>query len=241
MFDNARTYNIAGSQICDDVDRMQAVLRKACAKMPAVAGTMQEQELTVPWDGALTDPSSIRPRRKLNALEQQMFSVWQQVMTACSGSGRRVGARLRCKLLIDLPSMKHFADYYRKISEPVSLADIFTRIDGGRYKAVEAFRADLMLVFANAKRVNGSQTEVHDDAAALEKLVQCLLPPVEVGLPAGDAGGAPSGQRKRGRSEAGRALDEAAAAKAARPFSPIQHSPKEPPPSAGRRSSRGRR
>ncbi|KAH6918917.1 hypothetical protein BKA70DRAFT_1214696 [Coprinopsis sp. MPI-PUGE-AT-0042] len=56
-----------------------------------------------------------------------------------------------CVLLKRLPDRQRYPQYYASLERPISLADIRANIAAGSYQDVEAFKADMRLLFENAK------------------------------------------------------------------------------------------
>ena len=53
-----------------------------------------------------------------------------------------------------LPSKKDLPDYYQVIKQPVDIKKIKERINGHRYRTMDDFQADFMLMCRNAQTYN---------------------------------------------------------------------------------------
>jgi ATP-dependent helicase STH1/SNF2 len=74
-------------------------------------------------------------------------------------SGRRIA-----EIFEELPDEEEYPDYYEVIDNPIALDTMKQRIDGGEYKSVDDFEADLILMVDNAKTFNEPESQVHVDA-----------------------------------------------------------------------------
>ncbi|KAJ2914877.1 hypothetical protein MD484_g5545, partial [Candolleomyces efflorescens] len=97
---------------------------------------------------------------------KKAFSDCYKAVTACEDeTGRK-----RCELFRELPDKRDYPDYYQLISQPISLAQIRKRSNGGYYKNVLAYREDWRLMFNNARTYNQEGSWVYIDAEEMEKV-----------------------------------------------------------------------
>ncbi|RKP10190.1 hypothetical protein THASP1DRAFT_28030 [Thamnocephalis sphaerospora] len=90
-------------------------------------------------------------------------AVWTELRQYKDASGRMLS-----KLFQALPSRQEYPDYYEVIEHPIALNNIKTNLDAGRYATVEEFRADMVQMFANARKYNVRGSQVYADAQTLQ-------------------------------------------------------------------------
>lgn len=72
---------------------------------------------------------------------------------------------------LKLPSKKFYPDYYSEIKKPMSLLKIRYKIEMNKYDTLLDLAKDFNLMFANAKRYNVDESQIHKDAARLQKVM----------------------------------------------------------------------
>ncbi|KAK3800671.1 hypothetical protein RRG08_003077 [Elysia crispata] len=70
-----------------------------------------------------------------------------------------------------LPSKKFYPDYYSEIKKPMSLLKIRYKIEMNMYDTLLELARDFNLMFANAKQYNQDESQIHKDAATLQKVM----------------------------------------------------------------------
>ncbi|CEP20371.1 RSC1 [Cyberlindnera jadinii] len=68
-----------------------------------------------------------------------------------------------------LPDPRDYPDYYKSITQPISLDEIKKKIKQRKYKEVEPFVQDMKLMIANAKYYNDESSTVYKNTLLLEK------------------------------------------------------------------------
>jgi len=68
-----------------------------------------------------------------------------------------------------------YPDYYEKITSPMWLDEVEQRLTSGAYKNADEFRADMRLIWDNARRYSPKETSVHQDAIYFEKIMAMEL------------------------------------------------------------------
>ena len=86
------------------------------------------------------------------------------------GTKRRVA-----EVFLEKPDPATFPDYYEIIEKPIAINDILRKCRAKLYAGVREFREDWNLMFANARKFNGENSWVVDDAQALEKELERVL------------------------------------------------------------------
>jgi hypothetical protein len=79
------------------------------------------------------------------------------------------------ELFLEKPDPATFPDYYEIVEKPMAINDILRKCRAKIYSNLQEFNDDWMLMFANAKKFNGEDSWVVEDAKALEKELQRVL------------------------------------------------------------------
>ncbi|RKP21012.1 Bromodomain-containing protein, partial [Rozella allomycis CSF55] len=79
--------------------------------------------------------------------------------------------RLYCELFMDLPSRKHYPDYYDIIKEPICLNEIKEKIMNCEFETFGQFSEKVMQMFENATIYNDSSSIVHKNALNLQVFI----------------------------------------------------------------------
>lgn len=72
-------------------------------------------------------------------------------------------------IFIEKPDPATFPDYYEIVDRPIAINDILRKCRNKLYASIPEFKDDWKLMFANAKKFNGEDSWVVQDASALEK------------------------------------------------------------------------
>jgi len=83
--------------------------------------------------------------------------------------------RRLAEIFLDKPDPAAFPDYYEVIDKPVAINDILRKCRAHMYPSIPDFRDDWKLMFDNAKKFNGEDSWVVQDAQALEKELERVL------------------------------------------------------------------
>jgi ATP-dependent helicase STH1/SNF2 len=78
-------------------------------------------------------------------------------------------------IFIEKPDPATFPDYYEIIDRPIAISDILRKCRNKLYASIPDFKDDWRLMFANAKKFNGEDSWVVQDASALEKELERSL------------------------------------------------------------------
>eukprot|EP00917_Polyrhabdina_sp_WS-2016_P011193 GHVP01024750.1.p1 GENE.GHVP01024750.1~~GHVP01024750.1.p1 ORF type:complete len:970 (+),score=210.15 GHVP01024750.1:736-3645(+) len=76
--------------------------------------------------------------------------------------------RLCSELFYDVPSQKDYPDYYEHIAKPISLNMIREKVDKRKYRSLDEFENDILLMFQNAYSYNNESSTVYEDASSME-------------------------------------------------------------------------
>jgi hypothetical protein len=78
-------------------------------------------------------------------------------------------------IFIEKPDPSQFPDYYEIIEKPIAINDILRKCRAKLYADLQEFKADWSLMFANARKFNGDDSWVVEDATALQKELERVL------------------------------------------------------------------
>lgn len=79
------------------------------------------------------------------------------------------------EIFIEKPDPSQFPDYYEIIDKPIAINDILRKCRAKLYVDLQEFKADWNLMFANARKFNGEDSWVVEDAVALQKELERVL------------------------------------------------------------------
>lgn len=80
--------------------------------------------------------------------------------------------RARAGIFMELPSAEEYPDYYTVIKNPISLAEIWDKIENDQYTKLSEMKADLNLMLDNARKYNQEGSLVYEDATVLQYVVR---------------------------------------------------------------------
>ena len=147
VFNNAVTYNQSGSQIFIDAEMLTFILHTDVAREKGLSGKTAKKRRRVP-----------EPPRGVRGEARRMWQAWASV---AYHEGELIGGlqhdsddsdlfeaprRKIAAILMDLPSLQHFPDYYRKVKKPLDLETVKLRVEGGAYPQMADFERDMLLV-----------------------------------------------------------------------------------------------
>lgn len=178
LFNNARQYNEAGSQISCDAAVLMSMVTMAHANdkdAPYESPLSLKQKFgnSVPP----TPPQKAKPTPKMDKRlddmisklpvhEQQMWRLYSAVREATDTDGRKLaGAFIR------LPTKEEYPDYYEVIRKPMDLQRILQRLQAHGYARWVDIVADLSLMLENACKYNEPESTIYKDAVTLQRLV----------------------------------------------------------------------
>lgn len=95
-----------------------------------------------------------------------MWALYEAVSTCTNSAGVRLAEPFR-----RLPSRRFYPDYYNEIKNPISLAQIKSRILKNEYVNLTQVQADLNVMFENAKAYNIPDSALYKTAVKLQRLV----------------------------------------------------------------------
>nr|XP_029537665.1 protein polybromo-1-like isoform X2 [Oncorhynchus nerka] len=166
MFRNARHYNEEGSQVYDDADILEKIVkdkRKELGASPE-GGTdnLGSPKLKLRKSGA----SPKKSNKYLTPLQQRLNELYDAVRNYTDGRGRRIST-----IFLRLPSRAELPDYYSTIKRPIDMERLRSHMAGGRYQDVDALVEDFALMFNNACTYNEPESLIYRDALLLHRVL----------------------------------------------------------------------
>ncbi|XP_025107181.1 protein polybromo-1-like isoform X2 [Pomacea canaliculata] len=150
MFNNARHYNEEGSQVYQDADTLDRILRTKWRSMS------QSRALT-----------SKRSRSKVSSpLSQKLQDMYETVRDYQDRAGRTLSTPF-----IKLPLKSDYPDYYEVIKKPMDMQRIQQKLLANQYESVEDMVADFVQMFDNACKYNEPESVIYKDALTLQRVV----------------------------------------------------------------------
>ncbi|KAJ3603092.1 hypothetical protein NHX12_030836 [Muraenolepis orangiensis] len=163
MFRNARHYNEEGSQVYNDADVLEKVLKEKRKEM----GSPPEQE-DVGSPKLKLRKSGISPKKSkyLTPLQQRLTELYDSVRNFVDRRGRRLST-----IFLRLPSRSELPDYYSTIKRPIDMERLRSHMLSGRYQDVEAMVEEFALMFNNACTYNEPESLIYRDALVLHRVL----------------------------------------------------------------------
>lgn len=91
-------------------------------------------------------------------------------------------SRKRSELYLELPDPIDYDDYYKLISNPISMQEIRHRIKSTYYKGIQHFSDDFNLMFRNAQEYNQEGSQVWQDAEVLKSVFKNAIQTATLGM-----------------------------------------------------------
>uniref|UniRef100_A0A4W4EDK0 Protein polybromo-1 n=1 Tax=Electrophorus electricus TaxID=8005 RepID=A0A4W4EDK0_ELEEL len=162
MFRNARHYNEEGSQVYNDANTLEKIMRE------------KRRELGPPPDDDIVSPkikirkSGISPKKSkyLTPLQQKLSELYEAVKNYTDKRGRRLST-----IFLRLPSRAELPDYYVAIKRPIDMERVKSHMLANKYQDVDALVEDLVLMFNNACTYNEPESLIYKDALVLHKVL----------------------------------------------------------------------
>ncbi|KXS21603.1 Bromodomain-containing protein [Gonapodya prolifera JEL478] len=98
-------------------------------------------------------------------VSEQCRQLLNAVKEYKDADGRQV-----CHIFKDLPDKRQYRDYYEIIAEPLAIKTIQRKVTEGRYGTLDELKADMDLMFKNAKQYNAPKSQVFQDAVTLQNV-----------------------------------------------------------------------
>ncbi|KAK9477533.1 hypothetical protein V1514DRAFT_333563 [Lipomyces japonicus] len=109
---------------------------------------------------------------KLQEFRDGLAEIIDQVTNLRSG---KRGGRLYAELFMVEPDADEYPAYYQVIKSPMAFETIKSKIGSGKYRTIEQFKDDTILIFKNATIFNEEGSQVYNDALHLQKAFESRL------------------------------------------------------------------
>uniref|UniRef100_A0A7N8XGM9 Protein polybromo-1 n=1 Tax=Mastacembelus armatus TaxID=205130 RepID=A0A7N8XGM9_9TELE len=162
MFRNARHYNEEGSQVYNDADILEKILKD---KRKELGPPPEEDDVGSP-KLKLSNGVSPKKSKYLTPLQQRLNELYDAVRNFTDRRGRRLST-----IFLRLPSRAELPDYYATIKRPIDMERLRSHMAAGRYQDVEALVEDFALMFNNACMYNEPESLIYRDALVLHRVL----------------------------------------------------------------------
>ncbi|XP_048738876.1 LOW QUALITY PROTEIN: protein polybromo-1-like [Ostrea edulis] len=157
LFNNARLYNEEDSQVYQDAEQLERVLK---TKWKQICHVIESRR------AALS-----KRYHRLKAKSQTLLPVrLQEMYDAVSNYQDPKGRELAVPFL-KLPLKTDYPDYYEVIKKPVDMQKILLKMQQNQYESIEDMTADFVQMFDNACKYNEPDSLIYKDALTLQRLV----------------------------------------------------------------------
>uniref|UniRef100_A0A3B3YBW4 Protein polybromo-1 n=1 Tax=Poecilia mexicana TaxID=48701 RepID=A0A3B3YBW4_9TELE len=163
MFRNARHYNEEGSQVYNDADVLEKILKD---KRKELGPPPEEEDVGSPKLKLRKSGASPKKSKYLTPLQQKLNELYDAVRNFTDRRGRRLST-----IFLRLPSRSELPDYYATIKRPIDMERIRSHMLAGRYQDVEALFEDFALMFNNACIYNEPESLIYRDALVLHRVL----------------------------------------------------------------------
>ncbi|XP_061114171.1 polybromo 1, like isoform X4 [Conger conger] len=163
MFRNARHYNEEGSQVYNDANVLEKLVkdkRKELGPLP------EEDDMASPKLKLRKSGVSPKKSKYLTPLQQKLNELYEAVKNYTDTRGRRLST-----IFLRLPSRAELPDYYITIKKPVDMEKIKSHMMGNKYQDVDSLVEEFVLMFNNACTYNEPESLIYKDALVLHKVL----------------------------------------------------------------------
>ncbi|XP_051874242.1 protein polybromo-1 isoform X7 [Pristis pectinata] len=163
MFRNARHYNEEGSQVYNDANMLEKILKDKRKEL----GPLPDDETASP-KLKLSRKSGISPKKSkyLTPLQQKLNELYEAVKNYTDARGRRLSA-----IFLRLPTRSELPDYYLTIKKPIDMEKVKSHMMANKYQDVDSFVDEFVLMFNNACTYNEPESLIYKDALVLHKVL----------------------------------------------------------------------
>uniref|UniRef100_A0A8C6Q9H4 Protein polybromo-1 n=1 Tax=Nothobranchius furzeri TaxID=105023 RepID=A0A8C6Q9H4_NOTFU len=163
MFRNARHYNEEGSQVYNDADVLEKILKD---KRKELGPPPEEEDVGSPKPKIRKSGVSPKKSKYLTPLQQKLNELYDAVRNFTDSRGRRLST-----IFLRLPSRAELPDYYATIKRPIEMDRVRSHLAAGRYQDVDALVEDFALMFHNACVYNEPESLIYRDALVLHRVL----------------------------------------------------------------------
>ncbi|XP_055040946.2 protein polybromo-1 isoform X4 [Misgurnus anguillicaudatus] len=163
MFRNARHYNEEGSQVYNDANILEKILRE---KRRELGPPPDDDDIISPKLKIRKSGISPKKSKYLTPLQQKLNELYEAVKNYTDKRGRRLST-----IFLRLPSRAELPDYYVAIKRPIDMEKVKGHMLSNKYQDVDALVEDLVLMFNNACTYNEPESLIYKDALVLHKVL----------------------------------------------------------------------
>uniref|UniRef100_A0A8C1X8C5 Protein polybromo-1 n=1 Tax=Cyprinus carpio TaxID=7962 RepID=A0A8C1X8C5_CYPCA len=163
MFRNARHYNEEGSQVYNDANILEKVLKE---KRRELGPPPDDDDIISPKLKIRKSGISPKKSKYLTPLQQKLNELYEAVKSYTDKRGRRLST-----IFLRLPSRAELPDYYVAIKKPIDMEKVKSHMLANKYQDVDALVEDLVLMFNNACTYNEPESLIYKDALVLHKVL----------------------------------------------------------------------
>uniref|UniRef100_A0A673GXQ1 Protein polybromo-1 n=1 Tax=Sinocyclocheilus rhinocerous TaxID=307959 RepID=A0A673GXQ1_9TELE len=164
MFRNARHYNEEGSQVYNDANILEKIVKDKQKELgpPPEEDDMGSPKLKLRRSGVAASPK--KARTQTTPLQQKLTDLYEAVRNFTDSRGRRLST-----VFLRLPSRSELPDYYAAIKRPIDMERIRSYMVQGRYQDIDLLAEDFILMFNNACTYNEPESLIYRDALLLHR------------------------------------------------------------------------
>uniref|UniRef100_A0A3Q3XI85 Protein polybromo-1 n=1 Tax=Mola mola TaxID=94237 RepID=A0A3Q3XI85_MOLML len=163
MFRNARHYNEEGSQVYNDADILEKIMRD---RRRDLGPATDDDDMMSPKLKIRKNSITLKKSKYLTPLQQKLNELYEAVKNYTDKRGRRLST-----IFLRLPSRAELPDYYIAIKKPMDMEKIKSHMLANKYQDVDALVEDLVLMFNNACTYNEPESLIYHDALVLHKVL----------------------------------------------------------------------
>ncbi|KAI3370106.1 hypothetical protein L3Q82_024906, partial [Scortum barcoo] len=163
MFRNARHYNEEGSQVYNDADILEKIMKDRRRDLGPMT---DEDDMMSPKLKIRKNSITLKKSKYLTPLQQKLNELYEAVKNYTDKRGRRLST-----IFLRLPSRAELPDYYIAIKKPVDMEKIKSHMLANKYQDVDALVEDLVLMFNNACTYNEPESLIYRDALMLHRVL----------------------------------------------------------------------
>ncbi|KAL4655959.1 protein polybromo-1-like [Arapaima gigas] len=163
MFRNARHYNEEGSQVYNDANTLEKVLKD---KRKELGPLVDDDDMASPKLKIRKSGVSPKKSKYLTPLQQKLNELYEAVKNYTDRRGRRLST-----IFLRLPSRSELPDYYIAIKKPMDMEKLRSHMLANKYQDVDALVEDFVLMFNNACTYNEPESLIYKDALVLHKVL----------------------------------------------------------------------
>ncbi|XP_034553567.1 protein polybromo-1 isoform X9 [Notolabrus celidotus] len=163
MFRNARHYNEEGSQVYNDADVLEKIMKD---RRRDLGPATDDDDIMSPKLKIRKNSIPLKKSKYLTPLQQKLNELYEAVKNYTDKRGRRLST-----IFLRLPSRSELPDYYIAIKKPVDMEKIKSHMMSNKYQDVDALVEDFVLMFNNACTYNEPESLIYRDALVLHRVL----------------------------------------------------------------------